>query len=52
MIKWIDVLGFVVMNLDIKYYLIMDKICDKIKYLISEKIGITDSINHNFGKKS
>ena len=23
-----------------------DKICDKIKYLISEKSGITDSINH------
>ena len=27
-----------------------DKICDKIKYLIIEKGGITDSINHNFGK--
>ena len=27
-----------------------DKICDKIKYLISGKSGITDSINHNFGK--
>ena len=27
-----------------------DKICDKIKYLISEKTGITDSINHNYGK--
>ena len=27
-----------------------DKICDRIKYLISEKSGITDSINHNFGK--
>ena len=27
-----------------------DKICDKIKYLIREKSGITDSINHNFGK--
>ena len=25
-----------------------DKICDRIKYLISEKSGITDSINHNF----
>ena len=25
-----------------------DEICDKIKYLISEKSGITDSINHNF----
>ena len=27
-----------------------DKICDRIKYLISEKGGITDSINHNFGR--
>ena len=26
------------------------KICDKIKYLTSEKNGITDSINHNFGE--
>ena len=29
---------------------LFDKICDKIKYLISAKGGITDSINHNFGK--
>ena len=27
-----------------------DKICDRIKYLISEKCGITDSINHNFAR--
>ena len=27
-----------------------DIICGKIKYLISEKSGITDIINHNFGK--
>ena len=27
-----------------------EKICDKIKYLMSEKSGITDSINNNFGK--
>ena len=27
-----------------------DKVCDKIKYLISEKSGITDSINPYFGK--
>ena len=27
-----------------------DKICDKIKYLISEKSGIRDSINHNLGR--
>ena len=29
---------------------LLDKICDMIKYLISEKRGITDSINHNFGE--
>ena len=27
-----------------------NKTCDKIKYFISEKSGITDSINHNFGR--
>ena len=27
-----------------------DKICDRIKYVITEKSGITDSISHNFGK--
>ena len=27
-----------------------NKICDKIKYLISKKSGIANSINHNFGK--
>ena len=25
-----------------------DKICDRIKYLISKKNGIADSINHSF----
>ena len=30
-------------------YELLDKICDKIKHLTSEKGGITDSINHNFG---
>ena len=29
---------------------LFDEICDKIKYFIKEKSGITDSINHNFGK--
>ena len=29
---------------------LFNKICDKIIYLIREKKGITDSINHNFGK--
>ena len=31
-------------------YGLFDKICDKIKYLISEKSGIADGINHNFGE--
>ena len=31
-------------------YGLSDKICDKIKYLISKNSGITNSINHNFGK--
>ena len=28
----------------------LQKNCDKIKYLISKKCGITNSINYNFGK--
>ena len=31
-------------------YSYCDKVCDKIKYLIGEKSGITDSINRNFGR--
>ena len=31
-------------------YGLFDKICDKIRYFISERSGIADSINHNFGK--
>ena len=30
-------------------YELLGKICDKIKYLISEKNDITDSNNHDFG---
>ena len=32
------------------YYGLFDKICDEMKYLISKKSGITNSINQNFGK--
>ena len=35
---------------DCLIYGLSDRICDKVKHLISEKSGITDSINHNFGK--
>ena len=31
-------------------YGLFNKICDKIKYLISGKNGITESANHNFGE--
>ena len=33
-------------------YGLFDKICDKIKYFISKKSDITDTINHNFGEIS
>ena len=47
--------GFIKFHDKIRYlvlfdYSYCDKICDKIKYLVSEKSGITDSINHNFAK--
>ena len=43
---------FIKINNKIRYlilfdYSYFDKICDKIKYHISEKSGITDIINHN-----
>ena len=31
-------------------YSYCDKICDKIKYLISRKSGTTDSLKHNFAR--
>ena len=50
--------GFVrVLDCEIKHFVLFDyglfhRICDKIKYLISEKKknDITDNINHNFRK--
>ena len=47
--------GLVKIHNKIRYLVLFDynycdKICDKIKYLISEEGGITDSINHNFGR--
>ena len=29
---------------------LFENICYRIKYLIGEKSGITDSVNHNFGE--
>ena len=48
--------GFIiVLDGNIKHLILFDyglfnKISDKIKYLISKKSGVTNSINHNFGK--
>ena len=44
--------GFIKIHNKIRYLVLFhewcDKICDMIKYLISEKSNITGSINHNF----
>ena len=45
--------GFIKIYDGIRYLVLFDhgwcdEICDRIKYLRSEKSGITDSINHNF----
>ena len=48
--RFIRVLHGGIKHLVLFDYGLFDKICDRIKYLISEKSGITDSINHNFRK--
>ena len=51
-IKKVNLLGFVVLNSHVKYYLIMDcliKFAIRLNiFLISKKSGNTQSINHNF----
>ena len=53
---WFDkIVGFIKTHNGIKSlvlfdYLWFDKICERVKNLISEKSGIRDSINHNFQK--
>ena len=47
--------GFIKIYDGIRYLVLFDygwcdQICNRIKYLISEKIGIMDSINHNFAR--
>ena len=43
--------GFIKINDKIRYLVLSDySYCDKTKHLISEKSGITDSINRNFGR--
>ena len=47
--------GFIKIHDEIRYLVLFDcswcdKICDRIKYIISEKSGFTDNINHNFAR--
>ena len=54
-IRYDEIDGFIKIHNGIRYLVLfdcgwLDKICDRIKYLISEKNGITDSFNHNFAR--
>ena len=54
-IRFDKINGFIKIPDKVRYlvlfdYSYCDKICDKIKYLISEKSGITDSSNNNFAR--
>ena len=54
-IRYDGIDGLIKIHNGIRYLVLFDcgwfdKICDRIKYLISGKNGITDSINHNFAK--
>ena len=54
-IWFVELDGFIKIYDRIRYLVLLghswyDEICDSIKYLISEKSGITDSINHNFAR--
>ena len=51
-IRYDKIDGFIKIRNKIKYLILFnewcDKICDRIKYLINEKSGIADNINHKF----
>ena len=54
-IRFNEIDGFIKTHDAIRYLVLFrtswyDEICDRIKYLISEKSDITDSINHNFAR--
>ena len=54
-IRFDNIDGFIKIHDKTRYlvlfnYSYCDKICDKIEYLISEKSGITDTINHNLSR--
>ena len=53
-IRYNKIDGFIKIHNKIRYLVLFDgscdKICDRINSLINKKSGITDSINHNFGR--
>ena len=54
-IRYNEIDGFIKIQCRTKYLVLIDykwfdKICDKIKYLVSKKGGITDSSNHRFAR--
>ena len=54
-IRFEEIVGFIKVYDGIWYLVLFsniwyDKICDSIKYLLSKKSGIADSINHNFAR--
>ena len=54
-IRYDEIDGFIKIYTATRYLVLLDRgwfdgICDRIKYVMSEKISITDSINHNLGR--
>ena len=53
-IRYDKINRFIKIHSGIRYLVLIDDLCDKIcyriKYLISEKSGVTKSINHNFAR--
>ena len=54
-IRFDEIDGLIKIHDGIRYFALFDcgwcdKICNRIKYVISEESGVTDSINHTFAR--
>ena len=54
-IRYDEIDGFIKIHNGIRYLVLfdcgwLDKVCGRIKYLVIEKNGITDTISHNFAR--
>ena len=54
-IRFDEIDGLIKIHDEIRYFALFDcwwcdKICNRIKYVISEESGVTDSINHTFAR--